>query len=103
MFLDDLVVTQSAAGAYGPGFNSPVTGTHLQFNILSGLYSCRQAVLAVGCTVTTNCNRICSVAANTCGLILRRRTWHSITNERLMAHLSTRLANLLTAPRGCGT
>ena len=43
-------------------------------------------MLAMRCTVATNCDRICSVA-DTCGLVLRLQTWRSITNGRSESHL----------------
>ena len=49
------MVTHSAAGVKDLGFNSPVARAHLRFNSRA---SGRQAVLAMSCTVATNCDCI---------------------------------------------
>ena len=83
------MVTRSAAGAKGPGFNSPVGRGHLRFNYRASILAGRRAMLAMRCTVATNCDRICS-AVDACGLVLRLQTWRSITNGRSKAQLKTR-------------
>ena len=59
LFFQGLVVIHSAAGAKSLGINSPVARTYSRFNSqVSTDYTDRQAVLAMRCTVATNCDRI---------------------------------------------
>ena len=99
-----LVVTHSAAGAEGPGFNSPVARAYLRFNSRASTPAGKQRRL---CAVRLQQTAIvrCSVV-DTCGMVLRLQTCRSITNGRSEAQLEIRegglrtgLASLPTAPR----
>ena len=52
-----LVVTHSAAGTNGPGFNSSIARAYLRFNYRASTLAGNQG-LAMRCTVATNCDRI---------------------------------------------
>ena len=52
-----IVVTQSAADANGPGFNSSAVRAHLRFNSRASTLAGKQC-LTMRCTVATNCGRI---------------------------------------------
>ena len=47
-------------------------------------------MLALRCTVATNCDRISAMISDTGGLVLRPQTWRLTTNGRSEAQLKTR-------------
>ena len=66
-----LVVAHSAAGAKGPGLNSPVTRTYLRFNSRASTLAGRQC-RPCGCTQTVIVSLYSVV--DTCGLVPRLQT-----------------------------
>ena len=86
--LGGLVVTHSAAGAKGPGFNSPVARAYLRFNSRASTLTGKQCWLCavrLPQTVTVH-----GSVVDICRLVLKLQTWRSITDGRSEAQRKSR-------------